>query len=62
LQSNDSLAKVASDCDKVLNLKKGKCLALARYLIAKRKWFVNMNQPVRPEEKIIFLSPPSDEF
>jgi hypothetical protein len=58
IQSNDSLAKVASDCDKVIKLKKGQCLALARYLIAKRKWLVDMNHPVRPEEKLIFLFPP----
>ncbi|MBD2088829.1 TnsA endonuclease C-terminal domain-containing protein [Microcoleus sp. FACHB-1515] len=49
------LAEIAADCDDQLGVLPGNSLSVARYLIAQRKWLVDMNQPIEPGKRLILL-------
>ncbi|MEQ9668312.1 TnsA endonuclease C-terminal domain-containing protein [Coleofasciculus sp. G2-EDA-02] len=53
LQSNNSLAKIASSGDAYFNLRPGSSLSVARHLLATRQWLVDMNQPIHPSRKLV---------
>jgi TnsA endonuclease N terminal/TnsA endonuclease C terminal len=48
-----SLKDIAEECDSRFGLEKGSSLCVARHLIANRQWLININQPIRPEQKLI---------
>lgn len=62
LENDESLAKVTASCDTKFALKHGSCLALAWYLIATRKWMVDIRQIIDPSKKLNFLLQPPLEF
>jgi hypothetical protein len=62
LKSDESLAKVGASCDTEFALKGGSCLAFTWYLIATRKWMVDIRQIIDPSKKLNFLLQPPFEF
>jgi hypothetical protein len=55
-QSNAPLCEVALNCDERLGLDSGRCLTVARHLIATRQWLVDMTtKPIHPAEKLELL-------
>lgn len=47
------LKDIAAECDSEFGLEKGSSLCVARHLIANRQWLININQPIKPEQKLI---------
>jgi hypothetical protein len=51
-----SLKNITKSCDEKFALLSGNSLALVRYLLASRKWKVNMLKPIQPEKPLNFIS------
>lgn len=49
-EQKHALSVAAKECDKEFSLPTGNSLALVRYLIATRKWKVNMFEPIQPSK------------
>lgn len=49
------LRNITNDSDKKFNLQRGNSLALVRYLIAIRKWSVEMLKPIQPGKILNFI-------
>ncbi len=47
------LKDIAAECDSRLGLVLGSSLCVARHLIANRQWLIDINQPIRPDQKLI---------
>lgn len=58
VEEHDSLASIAADCDDKLGFEPGVCLSVARHLIAKRWWLVDMNKLINPSEPLVLLANP----
>ncbi|MDZ7952507.1 TnsA endonuclease N-terminal domain-containing protein [Nostoc sp. DedQUE09] len=56
VKHNQSLARIAADCDDKLGLSPGICLTVARHLLANRKWLIDMNKPIQPSEPLVLLA------
>jgi hypothetical protein len=54
-QNQQPLRKVATTCDQQLELEEGTSLKVAYYLIATRKWIIDMFQPLDPSEPLDLL-------
>ncbi len=57
-QGKGALRDIAAECDSRLGLEIGSSLCVARHLIANRQWLIDMNQLIRPQEKLMLLTPP----
>jgi hypothetical protein len=51
-EENVSLKDIAAKCDSQFGLEKGSSLCVARHLIANRQWLININQLIKPEQKL----------
>jgi hypothetical protein len=49
------LCEVASACDQKFGLSPGKSLAVARHLLARKIWKVDMNQPIRLSQRLTLI-------
>lgn len=47
--------EIASVCDQKFDLSPGKSLAVARHLLARRIWKIDMNQPIRFSQKLTLI-------
>lgn len=56
-----SLRDITQETDDRLGLEAGTSLAFARYLLANRRWLVNMNQPINPGKPLVLASTPEPE-
>jgi hypothetical protein len=56
LQGKSALTKITNACDDQLGLSPGISLSVVRYLIANRRWQVDMNQRIQPSKKLRLLS------
>ncbi|MDZ8070949.1 MAG: TnsA endonuclease C-terminal domain-containing protein [Nostoc sp. DedQUE08] len=64
IQGDVSLSDLAAQCDERLALEPGSSLAVARHLIANRKWLIDMNQPLQDQfrNKLTLLATPSLKY
>lgn len=53
-----ALAEITSECDDQLGLFAGTSLSVVRYLIANRRWLVDLNKPIEPNQPLALLSEP----
>jgi hypothetical protein len=56
LEKQDPLRVITKSCDEKFALPPGNSLALVRYLLATRKWKVNMLKPIQPEKPLAIIS------
>jgi hypothetical protein len=56
---NRPLRFITNDTDARLKLESGTSLSLVRYLIATRRWLVNMDEPIQLGKRLVLLSKPS---
>jgi hypothetical protein len=56
VQSKIPLTKITNACDDQLGLTLGTNLSVVRYLIANRRWHVDMNQRIQPSKTLTVLS------
>lgn len=47
---------IANSCDKEFKIPAGSSLALIRHLLASKKWEINIEQPIQPENPLPFVS------
>ena len=59
LQGKVALSRITNTCDDQLGLSPGTSLSIVRYLIANRRWQVDMNQRIQPSKKLALFSVPS---
>lgn len=50
------LRELTDACDDQLGLPPGMSLTVVRYLIANRRWRVEMNQPINPAQPLILIT------
>lgn len=51
IEANSSLTNITALCDDQLGIEPGTSLSVVRYLLANRRWAINMNNPIRPSKK-----------
>lgn len=56
LQGKVALTRITDACDDELGLSPGMSLSVVRYLLANRRWQVDMNQRIQPSKKFGLLS------
>jgi hypothetical protein len=61
LQGKTALTKLTNACDDQLGLSLGTSLSVVRYLVANRRWLVDMTQRIQPSKKLGLLSSPSTQ-
>jgi hypothetical protein len=54
--NDQPLRHITKDTDARLNLEPGTSLSLVRYLIATRRWLVNMDEPIQLGKRLVLLS------
>lgn len=63
IRGEASLRDIAAECDERLGLEPGNSLTVARHLIARRQWLIDMNHPLSTQfrKKLMLLATPSLE-
>jgi len=56
LRGENTIAGIATECDRRLALESGMGLSVIRYLIANRHWLVDMNTLIKPGERLVLLN------
>ncbi|XHX76325.1 MAG: TnsA endonuclease N-terminal domain-containing protein [Stenomitos frigidus ULC029] len=59
LQGKVALTRITNTCDDQLGLSPGASLSIVRYLIANRRWHVDLSQRIQPSKTLMLLSTPS---
>ena len=57
--NNQPLRHITHDTDARLRLEPGTSLSLVRYLIATRRWLVNMDEPIQLGKRLVLLTKPT---